>query len=165
MMPSDMHRPTDEFREKLEWEVLRCHRRNTRDARDARDARDTREHAPVGARTLRWAQAAVIVIVSGAIGVTAGMASAQIRQSSARDSLLANARAEAMLAQTRFNIAKAEADDVSVRVRIGAADQESFAAAHAELLDMEARRNAVGLNIEEINASGQAPRDDLGAPL
>src|SRR4051812_9489701 len=111
MMPSDMHRPTDEFREKLEWEVLRRHRRNTRDARDARhgrDARDPREHPSVGARTLRWAQAAVIVIVSGAIGVTAGIASAQIRQSSARDSLLANARAEAMLAQTRFNIAKAE---------------------------------------------------------
>lgn len=79
--------------------------------------------------------------------------------------LLAAARLEAMLAKTRFDIAKAQADDVSIKARASAAGEESFAAAVAELRDMEARRNATGLNIEEISASGHAPHDDLGAPL
>lgn len=151
MTPSNTYRPTDEFRENLEWEVLRRYRHNARARRPARKP--------------RFARAAAIVIVSASIGATAGFASAQISQSNARDSLLAAARAAAMLSKTRFDIAKAEADDVSAKVRAGAADQESLAAAIAELRDMEARRNAMGLNIEEINASGQAPRDDLGAPL
>ena len=153
MTPTNFQRPTDEFRENLEWEVLRRHRRNAR------------VHARRPASSPRLAKAAAAVIVSATIGATAGFASAQIVQNSARDSLLAAARAEAMLAKTRFDIAKAEADDVSVKVRSGAADQESLAAASADLRDMEAARNAAGLNIEEIGASGQAPRDDLGAPL
>lgn len=153
MTPSNRYRPTDEFREKLEWEMLRRYRRNVR------------AHARRPARRLRFAKAAVIVIVSGSIGATAGFASAQIRQGSARDSLLAVARAEAMLAKTRFELAKMEADDVSARVRTGGEGQESLAAAIAEMRDMEARRNATALNIEEITASGKGPRDDLGAPL
>jgi hypothetical protein len=147
------YRPTDEFRENLEWEVLRRYRRNAR------------EHERRPTRAPRLAKIAAIVIVSASIGATAGFASAQIAHNSARDSLLAAARADAMLAKTRFDIAKADADDVSVKVRAGAADDASLAAAIADLRDMEAARNAMGLNIEEIGASGQAPRDDLAAPL
>lgn len=153
MTPNNMYRPTDEFRESLEWAVLRRYRQNARD----------RAHHP--ARASRLAKVAAIVIVSASIGATAGFASAQIGQNSARDSLLAAARADAMLAKTRFDIAKAEADDVSVKVRSGAGSDESLAAAIADLRDMEAGWNATALNIQEISASGQAPRDDLAAPL
>src|SRR4051812_45280863 len=141
MTTPNTYRPTDEFRDHLETEVLRRHRRNSRARRSA--------------RTPRFAKAAVLVLVSGAIGATAGFASAQIGQGSARDSLVAAARASAMLAMTRYEIAKIEADDVSVKVRLGVADQESLAASIAELREMEAARNAAGLNIEEITASGQ----------
>ncbi|HEY4218939.1 MAG TPA: hypothetical protein VGM67_17480 [Gemmatimonadaceae bacterium] len=153
MTSSNSYRPTDEFRENLEWEVLRRHRRNVR------------ERTQRSVRSVRFAKAAVIVIVSGSIGATAGFASAQSRQNSARDSLLTAERANAMLATTRYEISKAEADDVSLKVRVGAADQSALDDAVAELRDMEARRKATGLNIQEITASGQAPRDDLGAPL
>lgn len=152
MTTSNSYRPTDEFRENLEWEVLSRYRRNVR----ARARRPER---------MRFAKAAVIVIVSVSIGATAGFASAQIRQNSARDSLLAAERIAVLLATTRYDIAKIQADDVSLKVRLGAADQSSLDDAIAELRDMEARRNATGLNIQEITASGQAPRDDLGAPL
>lgn len=147
------YRPTAEFRDRLEEQVRRRYRRN---------ARDTHRAAP---RRAPFAKAAAIVIASAAIGASAGFASAQIKQGGARDSLLAAARAEAMLAKTRFDIAQAEADEVSKKVRSGALDQEQLASAVAELRDMESRRNAAGLDIEEITASGRAPRDDLGAPL
>jgi hypothetical protein len=152
MTPSNLYRPTEEFRESLEWEVLRRHRRNAR----AQTHRPPR--TPI-------AKAVVLIVVSASIGATAGFASAQVRQNAARDSLLAVAQAEAMLAKTRLDIAKAEADDVSAKVRVGLVDQETLAAAIAELRDMEARWNASALNVDEIKASGQTPRDDLGAPL
>ncbi|MEP6494263.1 MAG: hypothetical protein ABJF01_16390 [bacterium] len=143
MTPANTYQPTDEFREHLEREVLRRYRRNTRE----------QMRRPV--RRPRLAKAAAIVIVSASLGATAGFASAQIGQGGVRDSLLAAARAAAMLAQTRFDIAKAEAGDVTAKVRVGMANQETLAAATAELRDMEARRNAMGVNIDEISASGR----------
>ena len=151
--PPQKYRPTDAFRERLEQEVL--HR--------VRHAEPSRVHALP--RPTRWAKVAAIVIASASVGATAGFASAQIRQGGERDSLLASARAEAMLAKIRVDLARAQADDVSLKVRVGASDQQSLDAATAELRDMEARRNRGALDIEEITASGLQPRDDLTAPL
>jgi hypothetical protein len=148
-----MYRPTDAFRERLEQEVLH------------RVRRGQPSHVHALPRRARWAKAAAIVIASASVGATAGFASAQIRQGSERDSLLASARAEAMLAKIRVDLARAQADDVSLKVRVGVLDQQSLDAATAELRDMEARRNRGGLDIEEITASGLPPRDDLTAPL
>jgi hypothetical protein len=147
-----MHRPTDDFRANLEWEVLRRYRRNVR-------ANAVR---PV---SRGFAKVAAIVVVSVSIGLTAGFASAQIARGGGKDSLLADAQASAMLAKTRLDIAKAEADDVLAKARVGANDQQAVLAAMADVRDMEARLAALKLNIDEITASGQAPRDDLGAPL
>lgn len=152
MTDTNLYRPTDEFRQHLESEVLRRHRRNARRLSQPRS-------------TVRFAKVAALVIASAAIGASAGYASAQISQNGSRDSLLAVARAEAMLAKTRFDIAQAEADELSRKVAAGGASQQELASAMAELRDMESRRNAAGLNIEEITTSGRAPRDDLGAPL
>jgi hypothetical protein len=88
-----------------------------------------------------------------------------MRQSAARDSLLATARAEAALAKIRGDLGRAQADDAARQVQIGALDQGSLDAAAAESRVMEARRKRAGLNVEEITASGQPPRDDLTAPL
>jgi hypothetical protein len=153
MTTTPEYRPTDQFRDHLEWEVRRRFRRADRD------------RMVTATRRPRWAKAAAIVAVSASIGATAGFASAQIRQNAGRDSLLASARAEAMLAKLRADLARAQADDMALRVRMGAVDQQSVDAAAAELREMDARRNRAGLNIEEILAAGLPPRDDLGAPL
>lgn len=151
MSDINTYRPSNEFREHLEWEVRTRFRRT--------------ERRRALARSTRWAKAAAIVGVSVAIGTTAGFASAQIRQNAGRDSLLAAARAEAGLAKLRLDLARAQADDVSLKVRVGAVDQQQLANATADLADMQAKMNRAGLNIEEITASGRAPSDDLNAPL
>ena len=112
-----------------------------------------------------WMKAAVLVVTCIALGTTAGLASAQLRSSSERDSLLAAARADAMLASMRRDIARAQADDVVLRVRAGAEDQRAADRADAELRAMEMQLARVAANIDEINASGRAPRDDLNAPV
>lgn len=151
MTSPNRYRPSDEFRDNLERELLRRHRRNVRERSQS--------------ASHRWAKAAVLVIVSAGIGATAGFASAQARQGGARDSLLAAAQADVMLARMRYEVAKAEADDVTMRVRLTGQGQEELADAIADMRDMEARNKSAQLDVEEIGASGQAPRDDLGAPL
>jgi hypothetical protein len=146
-----IHAPRAEFRARLEAEVMREYRRNVL-------ARTT-------TRRRAWLRAAAIVFVSIGIGTTAGLASAQIAKSDERDSLLASARADAMLATMRRDLARAQADDVEKKVRLGIEGEQAQLRANAELRVMEMQLGRVGLNIEEINASGHAPRDDLNAPV
>jgi hypothetical protein len=154
MSDTHLYRPTDEFRGHLESEIRRRYRANARE--------HPRAEPP---RTTRFARIAAIVVASAAIGASAGFASAQIAQTSVRDSLLANARAEAMLAKTRFDIAQAEVNEASKKVQSGAGDQQELNSANADFRDMQARYYAAALNAEEISTSGRAPRDDLGAPV
>lgn len=147
------YRPSTEFRERLEWELMRSYRRAER-----ADGWTRGQRAP-------WIRVAVIAIVSIALGTTAGLASAQIGRSAEKDSLLAAAQADASLAKMRRDIARAEADDVARKVRVGVETEQAGVRASAELRAMELQLARVGLNIDEINASGHAPRDDLNAPL
>jgi hypothetical protein len=156
MSHEQRYRPRAEFRDQLEWELMTSYRRAERAERGT----VTRARPATG-----WMKAAVIVITSVALGATAGLASAQLRSSSERDSLLAAARADAMLASMRRDIARAQADDVTLKVRAGAEDQLAADRADAELQAMEMQLARVSTNMEEINASGRAPRDDLNAPL
>jgi hypothetical protein len=143
--------PRPEFRAELESEVMRAYRRNAL--------------ARSWTRRRAWWRAAAIVIVSLGVGTTAGLASAQIARSSERDSLLESARADAMLATMRRDLARAQADDVNQKVRLGIEGEQAQTRANAELRVMEMQLGRVGLNIEEIKASGHAPRDDLNAPV
>lgn len=153
MTHNHTYKPSDDFRAHLEDEIGRRFRHGARSAVRSQP------------RSTRWAKAAAVVGISVAIGASAGFASAQIRQTTTRDSLLEAANIEAMLAKTRLDIAKAQADDVSAKARAGVVGQDEVAASAAELRDMELRLATVALNINEIRKSGQGPRDDLGAPL
>jgi hypothetical protein len=156
MMNDDMYRPTPEFREYLEWELTRAVRREgwVEEQRRRR-----------GLRRLRWMRVAAVVLVSVAIGTTAGLAPAQIRASARRDSLLESARADAALAALRLELARKQVADVRLRVETGALGTTSLANAESELRAMEAQAMRARYNIEEINSGAQAPRDDLNAPL
>jgi hypothetical protein len=153
-MMSDMtHRPTPEFSAYLESEVTAAFRRERRLAE-----RPRRRH--VG-----WLRAAAVVLVSIALGTSAGLASAQIRDSARRDSLLEAAKAEAELAALRLGLARERMSDATRKLQVGAVGPSSVASAESELRLMEAQAMRARYNIEEITASAQPPRDDLNAPL
>ena len=153
MNVTDLHRPTPEFRERLEWEVTRTLRRERRLA----------DHRRLRGRG-RFRTAAV-VLAAIVLGSTAGLASAQIRDAARRDSLLEAAQAELGLARVRLELAQAQLDDARRRTQLGVPGAPSIAAAEAEQRAMQARALRVQLNIEEIRAAAQSPRDDLNAPL
>jgi hypothetical protein len=152
MTTDDTYRPTQEFRDHLEWEVTRAVRR----ARHG-DQRSRRRG--------RWLRAAAVVLVSVAIGTTAGLASAQIRDSERRDSLLQAANADASLAALRLQLARERLADVNRKLQAGAVGAASLADATSEVRSMEAQAMRARFNVEEIRATAQAPRDDLNAPL
>jgi hypothetical protein len=153
MTDDTMHRPTQAFREQLERAVVRTFRLE-------QEIDDRRRVA----RT-RWMRWAAVVVVSVAIGASAGIASGQIRDSARRDSLLEVARADATLAAVRLNLARARIADVKRKYDVGATDATSLADADAEVRAMETQAMRARYNIEEITATAQPPRDDLNAPL
>ena len=153
MSIDDMHRPTTDFREHLEWEVVSAFRRQRR--------LNARHHAQLS----RWLRAAAIVIVSVAIGASATLASAQIRQDARRDSLIDAAAADYTLAALRLQIARDQLSTVTRQTAAGAGGTSAELDAQADVRAKEARLMRVRLNLEEIRIGSQAPRDDLNAPL
>ena len=144
MTMDTLHHPTPEFREFLEGEVVRGFRRE---------------------RTAQRLRGLAVIVASLAVGATAGLAPAQIRQDAQRDSLLQSATADMALAATRLELARAQHTDVSNKVKVGVLGASSLSAAEAELRTMEAAAMRARLNVEEIRAAAIPPRDDLNAPL
>ena len=144
MSTETMHRPTPEFRDYLEGELSRVYRRN---------------------RTFRRYRGVAIVFAWLAIGMSAGLASAQIREGAQRDSLLEAANADLALVSMRLELARAQLADVTAKVNVGVLGAVSSAAARSELRRMEAAAMRAKLNVDEIRATAQSPRDDLNAPL
>jgi hypothetical protein len=153
MTSESTNSPSPAFRSQLEWEVTRAFRREARLGARTRDRRQ------------RWLRAATLVAVSVAVGATAGLASAQVRESVRRDSLLDAARAELSLTQLRLQLAQAAFADVTKKIKIGAASSEGLVQAERDLRAMEARLAKSQLNILEIRATSLAARDELNAPL
>ena len=153
MTSESTNSPSPAFRSQLEWEVTRAFRREARLGARKRERRQ------------RWLRAAMLAVVSVAVGATAGLASAQVRESARRDSLLDAAKAELSLTQLRLQLAQAAFADVTKKIKIGAASSEGLVQAERDLRSMEARLAKSQLNILEIQATSLAARDELNAPL
>jgi hypothetical protein len=155
-MTNDMlNDPTPEFRAHLESEISRAYRRQIRLG------------APGPAREPRRGRlrAVGLLAICVAVGTASGIVSAQARDFARRDSLLEAARAELAIMALRLDIARAQFESASQKARIGALDGQGVASAESELRSMETRAARAKLNIEEIEVSSQAPRDELSAPL
>lgn len=147
-MNDSTHLPTAEFKSYLEYEVVRAARAGNRRR-----------------RVTRFARLAAAVLVCAAVGTTAGLASAQIRDSARRDSLLESARSEGVLAQTRLELARLQLAELTRRVQTGAAGPEVQRDAELAVISMESLVMRAKYNVDEIIASAASPRDDLNAPL
>jgi len=139
----DMHRPTADFRDFLEGEVIREYRRR---------------------RTFRRLRAAAVIIVSAGIGMSATLASAQVREASVKDSLLSALQADAMIAKLRLDLLRAQVAEEQKLVNVGARAAGDVPSLEA-LRELEAAVTRIRLNMAEVEASGRSPRDELNAPL
>jgi hypothetical protein len=141
-----------EFRAHLEWQIASALRREERFA------------APVAApwTRLRTAVALAAALACGAAAVAATDELHEVRQ---RDALVEAAKAEEKLNQLRVELARTAVQQARSRFEVGTASRETVQAAEAELRAMEGALARNALNIAEIQATAQPPRDDLQAPL
>jgi hypothetical protein len=135
------HRPTAEFRDYMDWELQRAFGRD---------------------RLHRRLRLAAIIVASLGVGVTAGLAPAQVRQDSARESLLQAAEADLRLAQVRMSIARERFITEDKLVAMGAVSSSADAA--AQVRESEAQVARIQAEMEEIRLTGQSPRNELNAP-
>ena len=136
--------PSAEFRDYLEDEVVRAFRRD---------------------RHSRYLRGVAVVLLSLALGSSAGIATAQIGNAARRDSLLAAASAELSLAALRLDLAQTVSADVSTKVSTGLLAPAAASEADADLRAAQAQAMHARANLDEIRASSQPPRNDLNAPL
>lgn len=149
--PLDLHKPSPEFRERVELQIREaCREESTR-------------RVSLDDRWRRLKSAAVILLALGT-GFSASVLSAQIQDNRIRDRLLAAERSELELARRRVEIARSEAAEVRQKVNVGLDPRDSLGPVEAEVQRMEAALARIQLNVEEIQATAQPPRDDLTAP-
>ena len=139
-----MHSPTPEFRDFLEGQVTHAYRR---------------------VRSLRRYRSIAVVVAALAVGTSAGLASAQIRDNAQRDSILLAAKAELALVAMRRELAQAQLTDINAKVKAGMLSGAALERARSEVTRMDAMTARAKLNVDEVEATAQPPRDDLAAPL
>jgi hypothetical protein len=152
MTDLDLHSPTPAFRHRLETAVADEYRRARLFRADRRAALRSRLRIAAG------------IVAAAFIGLTAGLASAQIADAGRRDSLLEAAQAQLHILAMRLDLARAQFTEVRKQADLGLAGAESVAAAVAEQRAAETEVARGQLNVEEIRATSQPPRDDLNAP-
>ena len=151
--PLDPHEPSREFRAHLQWQIETALRRESRVAEPARGG------------AMRWVRTAVVVLVALAVGGAAGVASGRVQDARQRNSLVESVHAEMQLTQTRLALAQAEYRDLKDRYDIGQAGRESVRVAEQQVRAMEAAVERLQLDLQEIQSTAAAPRNDLDAPV
>jgi outer membrane protein TolC len=150
--PGESDEPTPEFRAHLEWQIQTALRRESRLA------------SPVsGSR--RHFGAALVVIAALATGGIAGIASERIQDARQRNQLIEAARSEVILLNVRLELVRATYQDMRRKFDVGTVDRESLLSVEREMRSLEASLAKGRLDIEEIELTSAAPRNDLDAPL
>lgn len=148
----ESHEPTEQFRAHLQWQVESALRRETRFA------------APAAAG-MPWLRAALMVLVGLAAGGIAVIASEQVQDARQRDVLIEAIRSEESLVRVRLDLARADYQEARRRVEVGTAGRETLQDTERQVRAMEAALKRLQLDIEEIQITSAAPRNELNAPL
>lgn len=152
MNQTGAHEPTPEFRARLEWQIESALRRRSRFS------------SPVTGRW-RGLKAAAVILFAVALGGAAGIASAQVPGLRARGLLLENATSELQIATMRLDIARADLEETRRRFDAGVITRAALTTAELEVRSLETAVRRAQLDIDEIEATGATPRNDLSAPL
>ena len=154
-MSSRGHEPREEFVDELESR-LRADLRRQRLASSARSW----SWMPQSQWSAGLALGAVMV-VSMALGGGVVAATYEARLGEQRDVLVAAFDQRFAIAQQRLALAKRQLQDAEERVSIGMAEPETVRDLRFKVNEAEAELRSIGLDIEEIRATGREPMHSL----
>jgi len=150
---TERHEPSPEFVSNLEWQI------KTSFQRKDRFAQPMRQNGAARARTV------FLVLLSAFIGAGAVMASEQVQQSRAKEILLVRVQGQQRIAALQLEMVVSNLRDVEERFEAGLIHEEDLVMARLPLREAEAHIQTLRLDEEEIEASGEAPRNEISAPL
>jgi hypothetical protein len=150
------HEPSEEFADRLEWQVHREVRRRNRAVEPSRWT----PRSPV-----KLALAVLgLVVVSMGIGAAAVAAAYESQDNQRRDELTRNFEQRADLARRRLTLVTDELQAIERRVSVGIATNAEVAEGRIKLAEAQAQVKVIELQLEEIRLSGREPRVELSAP-
>ena len=150
---TENHQPDPEFVSNLEWQVRTALRREHRFAE------------PVESRSGGRMKIATLVLVSALFGAGGVVVKDEVQEARRTEILLAEVEGEQRLAEMEMEIVRIQLADVQERHENGLVSEEALLNALAQLRRVELHLDRLGLNEQEIRATGREPRDDLAAPL
>lgn len=151
--PTAMHTPTPEFRDALEQSLRRAFHAGEGDPPSLR----TR-------RAGRW-RTTVTLSLGLLLGVGTQFASAQVQQSRQQSELERAKAAEGDLVKVRWQLAKAQQEEARKAFEAGVTSASMLAEQEARLRAARIAVAGIALDLEEIRATAESPRDELWAPL
>jgi outer membrane protein TolC len=150
------HEPTEEFVERLQWQVSREIRRRNRALDAPRGLQTSRVRLTLAAVALMLASMGI-----GAAG-TAAAYQAQIKER--RDQLTATFDQRAALARQRLLLVTSELEATERRVAVGVANNAEVLEGRIKVAEARAQVKSIELQIEEIRITGLEPRSEISAP-
>jgi outer membrane protein TolC len=151
------HEPDDNFVEKLEWQIGREVRR-----------RNSIAAAPgwvTWSRARLATAAAVLIIVSMAIGGAAVAATYEAQNNQRKDQLASNYEQRLDLAKRRLAIVSEQMQNTQERKSAGLATEAEQMEARGKLGEAQADVKTLELALAEVRVTGHEPRIELSAPL
>jgi outer membrane protein TolC len=158
-MSSRAHEPREEFVDELESRLRAELRRLT-----LAPVTQTWSWMPQS----RWAAGlalSAVMVVSMALGGGVVAATYEARLGEQRDVLLATFDQRFAIAQQQSELAKRQLQELEQRVSIGVAPPETVLDMRFKVNEAEAELRSIGLDLEEIRATGREPMHSLTAPL
>jgi len=149
---ADTQGMTPEFRAHLDWQIESALRRETRFTQPA-------------ARRVSRLGGALALLAAIAVGAGAVAAADGMQEAKQRDALIDAVKSEEALARLRLQLAESNYQEARRKFEVGTATPEALQAAEAELQVTRGTIKRLQLDAEEIQATSQAVRNDLQAPL
>jgi len=145
--------PRPEFRAHLEWQIATALRR------------ESRFDEPTRRRTVTRLGSALALAAAMAVGAAGAAASGELQESRERNALVEAVRSEETVARLRLELARTAFEDARRAFEVGVGSRDMLLSAESEVHAMEAALKRLALDVEEIQATAKAPRNDLEAPL
>jgi outer membrane protein TolC len=153
----DIHEPSDEFVERLEWQIGREVRRRNREAHVP--------HWTPRSRMKAILAVLVLMVASMGLGAAAVAAAYEAQADQRRDQLTSSFEQRAELARQRHAIVSRELRDIEGRVSIGVASHLDVLDGRIKVAEAEAQVKSIELQLEEVRITAREPRIELNSPL
>jgi hypothetical protein len=147
------HQPNPEFVNQLEWQIRSSLRRRDRFS------------SPVASKRRDKMKLVAMILISAFFGAGAAVATEEVQESRAQEILLTRLQGQYRIAEIQLQIAQTHLQEVQERVGQGLMQEEVLLGAELMVREGEHHLNLLALNEEEVRASGQAPQDEISAPL